>query len=78
MSIQKAVQRWRRTSGLTYVQIAELVDCSANHARKMGCGCVERVSPALAERFEKASRGVINALELVFPDRAPKRRRGAA
>lgn len=72
------MRRWKKSSGLTWKQIAGLVGISGNHARKMGCGAVERTSPQLAERFEKESRGLIKAEELVFPERHGKKKRGAA
>ena len=78
--IRQAIQRWRKASRLTYRQIAILVGCSPSHARKMGCGAIGQISPQLAKRFEEASGGVINAEELVFPERFRdgKRKRGAA
>lgn len=79
--IRQAIQRVRKGSGLTYRKIGEKVGCSANHARKMGCGAVARVSPELAKRFERAFPGLCSAEEFIFPERFTrdgKRRRGAA
>lgn len=70
---ETAIGRYKRVHQLTYKQLAKLLGISHDFARKLGPGLVRTVSPATAERIEKATGGEIRAVELVFPDQqAPK------
>lgn len=73
-----AIGAFKRRHRLTYPQLAGLFGISHDYARKLGPGIIRRVSPRLAKHIELVSRGEIKAIDLVFPDETPRKRRRRA
>ena len=63
--IANPLRRYKDREKITYSVLAERLGISEDYARKLGCGIVTSVSPAMAKQLEQRSSGQIRYLDMM-------------